>query len=145
MNKVFIDANVLIYLFDHTSQLHTSAKKILNNAIKNKFSIYISHHILEEFIHVQLKLAHITQEKDMYNRLETDIKNIERIPKLFFVEPPETFSFLLQVIQIMQEHEILPNDAYILTLLLQKENMSLATFDKRLTKVAVKLDIPVLN
>jgi len=141
MSRLFLDANILIYLFDETSTLHKQTIKLLNKEIKKSSELFISHHVLEEFIFIQIKLATITHESDSYNKLREDFKRIAQIPTLSFVEPEENFDFIAGIIDLMERYQILANDAYILAIILQNKNMGLMTYDKKLVKVANKLKI----
>jgi len=143
MNSCFLDTNVLVYLVDESSSYHLKVKKMISQFEKNNTHLFVSHFILAEFIHVFSNLLQLVKEKNIYGNIEIALKKIGLIPTISIISPSEDFVFTKSVIKIMEQYKLKSNDAYILSILKEKDIPYLATFDQILIKAAKKLNINI--
>ena len=139
--KVFLDTNVLLYLFDDTDSNHLQTALLLEKLLRSQAIILISHNVLEEYIHSHLQLAKLTGMKHRVEKLLGNLDKIARIPQLSMIGPPPHIEFTKRVVKVMEDNKIQSNDAYILTLLAENKPITLFTFDQKLNRAAIKLGL----
>lgn len=144
MSSCFLDTNILIYLIDESSANFLKVKKLILKFEKNNTHLYITHLILAEFIHVFFSLLQLAKEKNIHESLEVALKKIGLMPNISIISPPEDFIFTNSVVKIMEQYKLKSNDAYILSILNEKNIQYLATFDQILAKAAKNLNIKIL-
>ena len=133
--EVFIDANVLIYYLDETSEKHPTVMAILQQLIDNNTYLYTSHHVLEEVLFIISKLS---SKKEI---TFLAVQEISLIPNLVLVEPSADFEFAERYTQLYQESKVGINDTLLLQLILDAKIPRLFTYDKELIKQANLLGI----
>jgi len=133
--EVFIDANVLIYYLDETSEQHPIVMTILQQLVDDNTYLYTSHHVLEEVLFI---ISRLSSKKEIATLA---IQEISLIPNLILVEPAADFEFAERYTQLYQESKVGINDTLLLQLILDAKIPRLFTYDKELIKQANLLEI----
>ena len=135
--KVLYDSNVLIKYLAGDEKARTLVEKVING----EWSGYITGTIASETVYVYLRLALdvsryklkelITkQDKKIKNPLEEDVKPIL---SLFNLITPETS--VEELLNLIESHRLLPNDAFIAVVTLKHGISTIATFDEDFRQV----------
>lgn len=133
-SMVLIDANVLIYYLDETSDNHTCTINQLQKLVDNQDQLVTSHHILEEVLFI---LSKNMPEASLVGVVD----KISKLPTLILVEPAPNINFARRFAELAQKFNMGVNDALLLQLMLDAGINKLFTYDKKFAARAAKLDI----
>ncbi len=131
---VLLDANVLIYYLDETSDSHVLAIDLLQRLIDDDEQPVTSHHIIEEVLFI---LSRIDSGID----LTRVVDKISKLPNLILAEPSPSIDFAMRYTQLSKKLKVGINDALILQLVLDAGITKIFTFDNKLQKDAQTLNI----
>ena len=140
MKRCYLDSNVLVYFKDDNSLHHQTAVDLVDSLIPEKYEIYLSSLILDEFLH---SLMFVLRQKrininDQYKRLNAAIRSILDLQHVHIANPSPNKDSNLNVIKIMQDFHLGPRDAYHF-LIIQENNIGeFATFDNDFKRVFAK-------
>ena len=134
-SAVFLDANVLVYSLDKTSEQHNEAVEIIQRLLDEGTILCSSHHVIEEVLHIVQK---IPQSKT--GPVEV-VEEISSIPDLTLIEPAANIEFARRYAALSQKLNSVVNDALILQLMLDSGISRLFSYDKKLLKQAKVLGI----
>jgi predicted nucleic acid-binding protein len=132
---VFLDANVLLYSLDKTSEQHKEVVKIIQNLLNEKSVLCTSHHVIEEVLHIVQRLP------DNLTKLSEVVEEINGIPDLMLIEPATNIDFARRYAALSDKLKVGVNDALILQLILDAGIKIIFSYDKKLIKQALTLDI----
>jgi len=131
---VLLDANVLVYYLDETSDNHAQTIGLLQKLVDDDEQLVTSHRIIEEVLFVLSKLSPDTD-------FVRAVKRITKLPGLILVEPSPSIDFALRFAALSQKLNTGVNDALILQLMLDAGIAKLFSYDKKLLKQAHALHI----
>jgi predicted nucleic acid-binding protein len=134
-SAVFLDANVLVYSLDKTSELHGESVEIIQRLLEEKTDLCTSHHVIEEVLHIVQKIPQSGAT------LSTVVEEISKIPNLTLIEPAANIDFARRYAALSQKLNAGVNDALILQLMLDSGISRLFSYDKKLLKQAQVLGI----
>lgn len=129
---IFLDANVLVYYLDETSDFHQPTIKKLQELVDDQQQLATSHHVIEEVLFVLRKL-----EAD----IEEAIERISKIPSLTLVEPSPSIEFSRRYAHLSAKLDMGVNDALLLQLMLDAGLPRMFSYDKKFLKQAQLLNI----
>ncbi|WP_236973893.1 type II toxin-antitoxin system VapC family toxin [Membranihabitans maritimus] len=139
MNKtVFLDANVLIYYLDESSDRQGDVVEKLQFLIGESSELYTSHHVIEEVLHIIFKL---TGDKSL---LRKAVRQIETIPNIRLIEPPLNFDFATKYADLFTSSKVGINDTLLIQLMVEGKISSLFTYDKKMQREISSLEIEVI-
>jgi hypothetical protein len=133
--KLLPDTNILIYDTVEDSEYHSIASEIIDKAIQ----IFIPSIVIHEYLWVMLRL------------LQAPL-NIIEIKLCEYLEDPRTVYILESIDVLVNALKMLTEDKqdvkeindYIILSTAQKYNLMLATFDKKLRKIAINRNLKVV-
>jgi predicted nucleic acid-binding protein len=134
-SAAFLDANVLVYSLDKTSEQHNETVKILQRLLDEKTILCTSHHVIEEVLHIVEKIP------QSGTTLSKEVEEINRMPDLTLIEPATNIDFARHYAALSQELNSGVNDALILQLILDSGILRLFSYDKQLLRQARVLGI----
>jgi len=132
---VFLDANVLVYSLDKTSEQHSEAVEVIQRLLDERTVLCSSHHVIEEVLHI---VQRITQNGTSLGEV---VEEINKIPDLTLIEPAANIEFARRYSSLSQKLNAGVNDALILQLMLDSGISRLFSYDKKLLKQAKVLGI----
>ncbi len=133
--KLLPDTNVLIYDTIEDSELHEEATRIIDSAKE----IFIPSIVIHEFIWVMLKLIQVAP-----SFVALKIREYLEDPRARYVlEPAEVIINALKMLEEDCQSVNEVND-YIILATAMHHNLTLATFDKKLKKIAIKRGLRVV-
>jgi predicted nucleic acid-binding protein len=135
-SQIFLDANVLIYTLDQTSEYFSKTVPLIQRLLLEGCELCTSHHVIEEVFHVARKAG--TRPTDV-------IKEIAKIPNLTLIEPDADLSFAKRYAKLSVEHNLDINDALLLQLIIDAEIATIFTYDKKLARRSEELGIKLLE
>ncbi|MEK7534842.1 MAG: type II toxin-antitoxin system VapC family toxin [Patescibacteria group bacterium] len=133
---VLLDANVLVYYLDETSDNHAQTIGLLQKLVDDDEQLVTSHHIIEEVLFVLSKFS-----PDIVRAVE----RITKLPGLILVEPSPSIDFALRYATLSQKSNTGVNDSLILQLMLDAGIAKLFSYDKKLLKQAHALHIEQIS
>lgn len=131
---VLLDANVLVYYLDETSDNHVLTIDLLQKLVDDDEQLVTSHHIIEEVLFILSKI-------DSGIDLARIVKKISKLPNLILAEPSPSIDFAMRYAKLSEKLKAGVNDALILQLVLDAGITKMFTFDKKLRKDAQALNI----
>lgn len=131
---VLLDANVLIYYLDETSDKNTETVSFLQKLVDEQEQLVTSHHVIEE---VLFTLSKISPEADLVKA----VQRIGEIPGLILAEPSPHLDFAERYAALRGNLKMGLNDALLLQLMLDAGITSLFSYDKQFVNRAVNLGI----
>jgi predicted nucleic acid-binding protein len=135
---VFLDANVLVYSLDKTSEQHDESVEIIQKLLDESAALCTSHHVIEEVLHIIQK---ILQSNTTLSKV---VEEINKIPDLTLIEPAANIEFASRYATLSQKLKSGVNDALILQLMLDSGISRLFSYDKQLQKQAIVLGIDLI-
>jgi predicted nucleic acid-binding protein len=132
---VFLDANVLVYSIDKTSEQHNEAVEVIQRLLDERTVLCTSHHVIEEVLHIVQRLP------KSGTSLSKVVEEINSIPDLTLIEPATNIDFARRYTTLSQKLNAGVNDALILQLMLDSGITRLFSYDKKLLKQAMVIDI----
>ena len=109
---VFLDANVLIYALDKTSEQYDDVVEAIQKLLSEKAALCTSHHVIEEVLHI---VQRIPQNNTSLSKV---VEEISGIPDLILIEPSATIDFAKRYADLSQQLNLGVNDALILQLMI---------------------------
>lgn len=137
MKNCYVDANLLVYFKDLESPAHAGARLILKKVIDQNYQIVISSLVLDEFLYATLHLTYPIGSDKLTN-LKLGLQTILKLSDIKLANPPMEPKKHLKVINLMDEFNLLPRDAYHLFIMLENKIKYFATFDNDFNKVFQK-------
>ena len=131
---VLLDANVLVYYLDETSDNNKTTVTKLQKLIDEDEQLVTSHHILEEVLYIASKI-----DKDV--NIIKILERISELPGLILAEPSPSIDFAIRYAKLCKKLKTGVNDALILQLMIDAGIQKIFTFDKKLQKEANLLGI----
>jgi predicted nucleic acid-binding protein len=131
---VLLDANVLVYYLDETSDNHVLTIDLLQKLVDNDEQLVTSHHIIEEVLFVLSKI-------DFGIDLTKIVEKISKLPNVILAEPSPSIDFATRYTQLSKRLKAGVNDSLILQLALDAGITKIFTFDKKLKMDALALNI----
>ncbi len=131
---VLLDANVLVYYLDETSDSHVLTIDLLQKLVDNDEQLVTSHHIIEEVLFILSKI-------DMGSDPTRIVEKISKLPNLILVEPSPSIDFAMRYAQLSKNLKAGVNDALVLQLVLDAGITKIFTFDRKLQKDGKALKI----
>ena len=133
--KLLLDANVLIYDTVEDSEYHSIASEIIDRAVQ----IFIPSTVIHEYLWIMLKLLQIP-----LNIIEVKLRDYLEDPKTVYIL--EDVDILINALNMLIEdkQDVKEINNYIILSTARKYNLILATFDKRLKKIAINRDVKVI-
>ncbi len=132
-SQVFLDANVLVYALDKTSEKHARTVAYIQQLLDAGVLLCTSHHVIEEVLHIARKISD-------YDASEV-VEEISKIPDLVLVEPDATIEFAGRYAILSDELSMGVNDALLLQLMLDADISRLFSYDKQFVNKAAQLHI----
>jgi predicted nucleic acid-binding protein len=121
---VLLDANVLVYYLDETSDHHSDTILKLQGLVDAQEQLITSHHILEEVLFILSKY-------DSTADLEKAVDRISEIPELLLIEPSPHIDFTRRYAILSKQLHMGLNDALLLQLMLDAGINYLFSYDKK--------------
>jgi predicted nucleic acid-binding protein len=133
--KLLLDTNVLIYDTIEDSEYHNIASEIIDKAVQ----IFIPSTVIHEYLWIMLKLLQIP-----LNIIEVKLRDYLEDPKTVYIL--EDVDILINALNMLIEdkQDVKEINNYIILSTARKYNLILATFDKRLKKIAINRDVKVI-
>jgi predicted nucleic acid-binding protein len=132
-SQVFLDANILIYSLDETSEYYSDTVTAIQKLLDKETTLCTSHHVIEEVLYITRKISSIAASEV--------IKEISKIPNLVLIEPDATLGFAKRYAKLSDEFNLGINDALLLQLMIDAGINSLFSYDKKFINKAIKLGI----
>ena len=132
-SQVFLDANVLVYALDETSDQYDAVVVIVQRLLDEGVTLCSSHHVIEEVLHIVRKLSDVTAEEV--------VREIDKIPGLVLIEPDALLAFAERYAALSDKLRMGINDALLLQLMLDAGITQLFSYDKQFVNRAAELGI----
>jgi predicted nucleic acid-binding protein len=136
-SQVFLDANIIVYAIDKTSEQHQKAVNSIQQLLDNGVTLCTSHHVIEEVLYIARKISG--------NNAVEVVKEISRLPELVLVEPDATIEFAKRYAILAQELNMGINDALLLQIIIDSEILKLFSYDKQFVNKATELGIEIVT
>lgn len=132
-SPVFLDANVLIYALDETSEHYAITVAHIQQLLNDNVTLCTSHHVIEEVLHIARKVSS--------TEASVIVGEISKIPGLTLVEPDATLAFAERYAALSDELHMGINDALLLQLMLDAGIDQLFSYDKQFLGRAAKVGV----
>ena len=143
MKKCYLDANFLIHARNKDAPEHAAASAKLEMLAKDKYELYISPLIIDEFIHTLLSIKRLNKNNSRIIDLRKDLQQLLDLPKIVIINPPIDKKSQFLILEFMQKYNLKPRDSYHLLTMLSNSIDTFATFDSDFKKVfSSKLLLP---
>ena len=134
-SPVFLDANVLVYALDQTSEPYTHTVELIRQLLREDVTLCTSHHVIEEVLHVVRKMPQSGVTPSQV------VEEIGRIPDLVLIEPAADLDFARRYAALSARLNMGINDALLLQLMIDAGISRLFSFDKKFLDRASSMDI----
>ncbi|SRR6266568_3138592 len=124
-SPVFLDANVLVYALDETSEPYEKTVTLIQRLLHEGVSLCTSHHVIEEVLHVVQKI----QQSGI--KPSEVVEEIGRIPDLTLIEPSAELGFAERYAALSEQLSMGINDALLLQLMIDAGVDRLFSYDKK--------------
>jgi predicted nucleic acid-binding protein len=131
--QVFLDANVLVYALDETSERYPDVVARIQRFLDERVTLCTSHHVIEEVVHIAHKVSDTSASEV--------VKEIRKIPDLVLVEPDATLAFAERYAVLSDKLQMGVNDALLLQLMIDAGIAQLFSYDKQFVNRAASLGI----
>jgi predicted nucleic acid-binding protein len=133
--KLLLDTNVLIYDTVEDSEYHSIASEIIDKAVQ----IFIPSTVIHEYLWIMLKLLQVP-----LNIIEIKLRDYLDDPRTVYIS--EDIDVLINALNMLIEdkQDVKEINNYIILSTARKYNLMLATFDKRLRKIAINRNVKVI-
>lgn len=138
IKKCYLDANVLVYFKDISSDYHQKSISLIEELVSSKFEIYISALCLDEFLYASLVYLRKVSPTNLIDQLKNFLESILEITDIRLINPPLNKQSQVKVIEFMDIFSLDPRDAYHLFIMLSNKIKYFATFDQDFKKVFKK-------
>jgi predicted nucleic acid-binding protein len=132
-SQVFLDANVLVYALDETSEQYATVVSLVQRLLDEDVTLCTSHHVIEEVLHIARKIGGTTTSEV--------VREIGRIPDLVLIEPDAVLAFAERYAALSDKLGMGVNDALLLQLMLDAGITRLFSYDKQFVNRATSLGI----
>jgi predicted nucleic acid-binding protein len=134
--QIFLDANVFVYFFDETSELHDDAvSKLEHLSHTDGAGFYTSHHVVEE---VLFAASRFLSGKHEVERLA---ERLTAMPNVNLVEPLAELAFVERYVALWGKAKCGLNDALLLQIMLDRCISKVFSYDVALLSQAQKLGL----
>lgn len=137
-SPVFLDANVIIYGLDQTSEPHEATTAQIQQLLEESSTLCTSHHVIEEVLHVVQKLPQTGITPTQV------VSEIADIPDLVLVEPAANIEFASRYAALSERLGMGINDALLLQLMIDSGINRIFTYDKKFSAKATSLGFETL-
>jgi predicted nucleic acid-binding protein len=134
-SPVFLDANVLVYALDQTSEPYAKTVEAVRQLLSEAVPLCTSHHVIEEVLHVVSKLPQSGVTSSQV------IEEIGLIPNLVLIEPAADLDFARRYAALSERLNMGVNDALLLQLMVDAGIRRLFSYDKKFINRASVMDI----
>jgi predicted nucleic acid-binding protein len=134
-SPVFLDANVLVYALDETSEPYAKTVALIRELLREDTPICTSHHVIEEVLHVVKKLLQSGVTSSQV------VDEIGRIPGLVMVEPAADIDFAKRYALLSEQLNMGINDALLLQLMIDAGIDRLFSYDKKFLDRASQMGV----
>jgi predicted nucleic acid-binding protein len=131
--QVFLDANVLVYALDETSDRYDEVVGLIQQLLYDGVTLCTSHHVVEEVVHIVRKIGTSTASEV--------VKEISKVPDLVLIEPDAVLAFAERYATLSDVQHMGVNDALLLQLMLDAGITQLFSYDKQFLNRAAGLGI----
>uniref|UniRef100_A0A7J2U193 Type II toxin-antitoxin system VapC family toxin n=1 Tax=Ignisphaera aggregans TaxID=334771 RepID=A0A7J2U193_9CREN len=133
--KLLPDTNILIYDTVEDSEYHSIASEIIDKAIQ----IFTPSIVIHEYLWVMLRLLQAP-----LNIIEIKLREYLEDPRTVYIL--ESIDVLVNALKMLTEdkQDVKEINDYIILSTAQKYNLMLATFDKKLRKIAINRNLKVV-
>jgi predicted nucleic acid-binding protein len=134
-SPVFLDANVLVYSLDESSEPYAVTVGAIQRLLAENVTLCTSHHVIEEVLHVVKKIQQsgVTPSKV--------VEEIGRIPNLVLIEPAANLDFAKRYAALSERLNMGVNDALLLQLMIDAGISRLFSYDKSFLGRASVMDV----
>lgn len=129
MKSCYLDANVLVYFKDESSPHHEEAVSMIEQMVAERYTLYISPLVLDEFLYVATYYLKQTKLPDWTGKLRKYLAAILAIPNVHLVSPSDDKKKQMMVVDYMEKCSLRPRDAYHLFIMKHWKIQYFATFD----------------
>lgn len=133
-SQVFLDANVLVYALDETSEQYATVVALVQRLLDEDVTLCTSHHVIEEVLHIAHKLSKGTKAVEVVNE-------ISKIPDLVLIEPDAVLAFAERYAALSDKLHMGVNDALLLQLILDAGITRLFSYDGQFVNRAASLGV----
>jgi predicted nucleic acid-binding protein len=134
-SPVFLDANVLVYALDQTSEPYAKTVEAVQRLLGEDVTLCTSHHVIEEVLHVVSKIPQSGVTSSQV------IEEIALIPNLVLIEPAADLDFARRYATLSERLNMGVNDALLLQLMIDAGIWRLFSYDKKFVNRASVMDI----
>lgn len=135
MKACYLDANVLVYLKDSSSEQHNECVSLIKKLIIEKYNFYVSPLGIDEFLYVVYSSLRKLDAKDPISELKKSLESVLNLPTLTIINPPLDKASQIKVIEYIRKFSLKPRDAYHLLTMKGHKIKYLFTFDRDFDKV----------
>jgi|SRR5580700_7648928 predicted nucleic acid-binding protein len=132
-SQVFLDANVLVYALDETSEQYATVVAFVQRLLDEDVTLCTSHHVIEEVLHIARKIGGTTTSEV--------VSEIGKIPNLVLIEPDAVLAFAKRYAVLSDKLGMGVNDTLLLQLMLDAGVTRLFSYDKQFVNRASSLGI----
>jgi predicted nucleic acid-binding protein len=127
---VFLDANVIIYALDETSELHSQVTALMQGLLDEEATLCTSHHVIEEVLHIvqKIRTSGVTPSQV--------VREISKITDLVLIEPAANLDFAHRYAALSEKLKMGINDALLLQLMIDAGINRLFSYDKQFVSKA---------
>lgn len=129
-SPIFLDANVMVYALDETSEPHEETVTLIQQFLDEGVSLCTSHHVIEEVLHIVQKI----QQSGV--KPSEVVKEIGQIPDLTLIEPSANLSFAERYAALSEQLNMGINDALLLQLMIDAGINRLFSYDRKFVNKA---------
>ena len=140
MKKCYLDSNVLVYLKDNNSPQQKSAFKLISSFLPEDYELFLSSLTIDEYLHSSLFILkhHKIPVPERFKKVFEALKTILDLQHLKIVNPPDSKENNLKIVDIMQNFNLNPRDAYHFLTMQENDIHEFATFDNDFKEVFTK-------
>ena len=135
MKACYLDANVLVYLKDISSEQYNECVSIIKKLIIEGHRLNISPLGIDEFLYVVYSSLRKLGAKDPINELKNSLESVLNLPTLTIINPPFDKASQIKVIEYIRKFSLRPRDAYHLLIMESHKINYFLTFDSDFDKV----------
>src|SRR5258708_13911772 len=122
-SQVFLDANVVVYALDATSERYADVVTRIQRLLDEGVTLCTSHHVIEEVLHIVRKIGNTTASEV--------VKEVGKIPALVLIEPDAVLAFAERYAALSDKLHMGVNDALLLQLMIDAGITRLFSDDKQ--------------
>ncbi|MEK7517593.1 MAG: type II toxin-antitoxin system VapC family toxin [Patescibacteria group bacterium] len=133
----YLDANILVFFKESSSDQHDQAVSIIERLVADNFKLFVSPLALDEFLYAALRYLRKknTHDQDIKKELKDLLSSILEIPNLEIINPPTAKNLQIKVVDLITDFSLRPRDAYHLLIMKTHKIKYFLTFDSDFYKV----------